>query len=57
MIGYNVYYKNEKVNIKPLSEEQVLEISKNEYVYKQTKFNNIEKIPVNKVKIIKCTII
>lgn len=57
MIAYNIYYKNEKVNIKPLSEEQVIEISKKQYVYKKTKFDTIDEIPVKKLKIMKCTII
>ena len=57
MIAYNIYYKNEKVNIKPLSEEQIIEISKKQYVYKKTKFDTIDEIPVKKLKIMKCTII
>lgn len=57
MIRYNIYYKNEKVNIKPLSNEQIKEIISNNVIYKKAQNNDLIEIPINKIKIFKCTII
>lgn len=57
MITYNIYYKNEKVNIKPLSKDQINEIIANNVIYKKNQNNDLIEIPVNKIKIFKCTII
>lgn len=57
MITYNIYYKNEKVNIKPLSKDQINEIITNNVIYKKNQNNDLIEIPVNKIKIFKCTII
>lgn len=57
MIRYNIYYKNEKVNIKPLSKEQINEIISNNVIYKKAQNNDLIAIPINKIKIFKCTII
>lgn len=54
---YNLYYKNEKINSKPLKEVDVEELKKQNFIYKKVdKFNSI-KLPLNDVKIIKCTLI
>lgn len=54
---YNLYYKNEKINSRPLSENDVEEIKKQDYIYKKLdKFNSV-KLSIKDVKIIKCTLI
>lgn len=57
MIRYNIYYKNEKVNVKPLSKEQINKIISNNVIYKKSPNNDLIEIPINKIKIFKCTII
>lgn len=58
MHRYNLYWKNSKLNNKPLSLEDINNISSREYIYK---INNIskekEKIPVNQIRLVKCTIL
>ena len=54
---YNLYYKNEKINSRPLSENDVEEIKKQDYIYKKLdKFNSV-KLSIKDVKKIKCTLI
>ena len=54
---YNLYYKNEKINSKPLKDNDINELKNKNYIYKKIdKFNSI-KLPLNEVKIIKCILI
>jgi hypothetical protein len=56
MARYNLYYNYEKINNKPLSEDEIIRIKNIKYVYKQINGNNI-KIPVSKIKFTKCLVI
>lgn len=57
MKAYNLYYLNEKINKRPLSESSVNEIMKYPYISKINKNESIIEIETKKIKIIKCTIL
>ena len=60
MKGYNLYYKNERLNNMPLSKEELIEIynNSNKYIYKHnTILNQTKEIDKNKVRIVECTIV
>lgn len=62
MRTYNIYYKNEKLNSAPLTEEEYEDIMKSKkYVIKKsfdhTGTLNVEKIPLKNVRTVKCVII
>lgn len=56
MVRYNLYYGYKKINGKPLTEEEALVIKDKTFVYKRIDEQNI-KIPVSKLKFIKCTVL
>ena len=56
MARYNLYYGYNKINNKPLSEEEALVIKNKQFIYKRINEVNI-KIPVSKIKFTKCTIL
>ena len=58
MQRYNIYYKNNRINNRPLSENDLKEdILSNQYIYKKTQMNTNIKIPVRDIKIVKCIIV
>ena len=57
MIFYNLYYKNQKLNKRPTSENDVREILRAKYIRRKTIDNNYESIDTKLVKIIKCNIV
>ena len=58
MIYYNLYYKGNKLNNRPISEEEKTTILKNKEVFKQNKVNKtLNKINTNEIHFIKTIII
>ena len=58
MQRYNIYYKNNRINNRPLSENDLKEdILSNQYIYKKTQMNTNIKITVRDIKIVKCIIV
>ena len=58
MKAYNIYYNNEKINNRPLTEEDIETIKKYPYITKRdTIQNKMYEIETRKLKFIKCTIV
>ena len=58
MIHYNLYYKGNKLNNRPISEEEKATILDNKEVFKQNKVNKtLNKINTNEIHFIKTIII
>ena len=58
MIYYNLYYKGNKLNNRPISEEEKATILDNKEVFKQNKVNKtLNKINTNEIHFIKTIII
>ena len=58
MIHYNLYYKGNKLNNRPISEEEKTTILENKEVFKQNKVNKtLNKINTNEIHFIKTIII
>lgn len=58
MIYYNLYYKGNKLNNRPISEEEKTTILENKEVFKQNKINKtLNKINTNEIHFIKTIII
>ena len=58
MIHYNLYYKGNKLNNRPISEEEKTTILENKEVFKQNKINKtLNKINTNEIHFIKTIII
>lgn len=58
MEAYNIYYKNEKINKRPLSKEDVETIKKYPYISKRNPFTNqITEMEIKNLQFIKCIII
>lgn len=58
MIYYNLYYKGNKLNNRPISEEEKTKILNNKEVFKQNKINKtLNKINTNEIHFIKTIII
>lgn len=58
MIHYNLYYKGNKLNNRPISEEEKTAILKNKEIFKQNKLNNtLNKINTSEIHFIKTIII
>lgn len=58
MIYYNLYYKGNKLNNRPISEEEKTTILDNKEVFKQNKINKtLNKINTNEIHFIKTIII
>jgi hypothetical protein len=59
MKHYNIFYKNKKVNNKPISDEKIkimLDNAKNNMVALEYK-SNIVNVPLSDIRIIKCVIV
>lgn len=56
MKAYNIYYNNNKLNKRPISEIDVENILKRNFVFKIINNNNI-KIPTNKLNFVECIVI
>ena len=58
MIYYNLYYKGNKLNNRPISEEEKTTILKNKEIFKQNKLSNtLNKINTSEIHFIKTIII
>ena len=58
MTYYNLYYKGNKLNNRPISEEEKTTILKNKEIFKQNKINKtLNKINTNEIHFIKTIII
>lgn len=58
MIHYNLYYKGNKLNNRPISEEEKTAILKNKEIFKQNKISNtLNKINTSEIHFIKTIII
>lgn len=57
-IKYNLYYLNKKINKRPLSLEELKNMNKTNKIVKYNEVSKeFDQIPLNKINIIKCTII
>ena len=55
---FDIYYKNKKINKKPLSHDEVNMVLDQNVIYKKNlKTNEIEKIETSKINCVKCTVI
>lgn len=55
---FNIYYKDVKINNRPLNDEDIKSIKESKIIYKRNNITNkLESIPVNKIKIIKTVLI
>ncbi len=58
MEKYNIYYRNEKINNRPLSNEDLDKVKSLEYINKYNKVDNsITTIPTKDVDVIKCYVV
>lgn len=59
MIKYNLYYKNAKINTSSaLSVDEIKEVFSKNFIYKKNALTGrFEKIPVAKLKCVKCIIV
>ncbi len=58
MEAYNIYYNSQLVNNRPISKEDIINVLNNGNIIKQNKITKeYEEIPLNKIKIVKCTVI
>lgn len=56
MTKYNLYYNYYKINRQPINESDLEKIRNQKVVYKNINGNNI-KIPVSKIKFIRCIVL
>ena len=57
-MNYNIYYKGTKLNNRPLSESDIIEIKNKKTIYKRNQiFNELEEIPTKDISYIKTIII
>lgn len=55
---FNIYYKDMKINNRPLSDDDIKSLKESKYIYKRNNITNkLESIPVNKIQIIKTILI
>lgn len=55
---YNIYFKGNKLNNRPLNENEILEVKKKKEIYKHNNISNsLEKIDVSKISYVKTIII
>jgi hypothetical protein len=58
MRGYNLYYKNQKVNSNPLSSSEISDIKSQKYVIKKNRFTGQStKIPIEDCKVVEVVIL
>lgn len=58
METYNIYYNSELVNNRPILKDDIINVINNGNIIKQNKITKeYEQIPLNKIKIVKCTVI
>ena len=58
MEAYNIYYNSELVNNRPILKDDIINVINNGNIIKQNKITKeYEQIPMNKIKIVKCTVI
>ena len=58
MEAYNIYFNSHLVNNRPISKEDIIYVLNNGNIIKQNKITKeYEEIPLNKIKIVKCTVI
>ena len=58
MTYYNLYYKNVKLNNRPITEEEKLNVIKSKEIYKKNSINNhLEKINTSEINFVKTIII
>jgi hypothetical protein len=58
MEAYNIYYNSELVNNRPILKDDIINVINNGNIIKQNKITKeYEQIPLNKIKIVKCTVI
>ncbi len=55
---YNVYYLENKLNNRPITEEELKEINKKQQIYKRDLLTGkLKSIPTNKIQVVKTIII
>jgi hypothetical protein len=55
---YNIYYKNSRVNNRPLNYDELKKVYEQKVIYKKNNItNDLTEIPVQELEIVKCIII
>lgn len=57
MTHYNLYYKGSRINRYPISQEELDRISKINKPINRMIGETMEEMPLNKIKVVKCTIV
>jgi hypothetical protein len=57
MVKYNLYFGNKKINKKPLSLDDVIEISKHKTINKKISDSEVQQYNVNDLTVIKCIVV
>lgn len=57
MTGYNLYYKNEKLNKFPFNKEELQKILSSQVINKKIDNTSVKKIFVKDIRITECTIL
>lgn len=52
MRSYNIYYKNEKINKTPMTQEDVATLCSQEMITRAGSNGGIDTIPVNRIRVI-----
>lgn len=55
---YNLYYKNQRINSKPIDDADLKEMLKDKtHITKIYNTRNIQKIPINQLRLVECHIV
>lgn len=57
MKTYNLYYKGQRLNRRPLQKKDIDVVMSKEYVSKIVNSTNIKNIPTKECKIVECTLL
>lgn len=52
MRSYNIYYKNEKVNKTPMTQEDIATLCSQDTITRASSNGGIDNIPVNRIRVI-----
>ncbi len=55
---YNIYFKGQKLNNRPINEDEINQVKSKDEIYKRNKLTNtLYKIPTNKIQYVKTILI
>lgn len=57
MNNYNLYYKGSRINQKPITQEDLERIVQINRPIRKMMGKSMEEIPLNKIRVVKCTIV